>query len=233
MPEQVFLGIFRYQRLKYAFILQHQRIGSLNVERRVSVGDGQRAVACLVPNGYRIHTIPQHIGYTCILQGVILEPFVKLQVFLYMMEPVVAKLLLRPRFLAWLETFAEEVAATMGAEDVKVDHQFGHLLGHGDGNRIPVLGLILMQRYRAFTYIYIAHAHAREFLWPDTHIMREIAGQQKMPIVLLKIVAYLEHHVIRNDRAFLGIALDSDVREPGTRILMQVTSLEKVSTEGS
>lgn len=73
--------------------------------------------------------------------------------------------------LSRTEAVTEKVAAAVGLEYVKVYHQSGHLLRHGDGHCIVVLGLILVKRDGARTYIYIAHAHAREFLWPDAHIM--------------------------------------------------------------
>ena len=48
----------------------------------------------------------------------------------------------------------------MGAEDIEVDHQSGHLLRHGNGHAVMVLSLVAHQRDGALTYIYIVYAHA-------------------------------------------------------------------------
>ena len=61
--------------------------------------------------------------------------------------------------------------------------------------------------------------------------MRQVAGQQVVAVVFLQVVAYLGHHVVGNDCAFLDVAFDLDVREPGARILIDVSPLCQVGAE--
>ena len=142
-----------------------------------------------------------------------------------MFYPVVAEMLLRVLLLAWFKTVAEEVAAPMGAEDVEFYHQPGNLLRHCNRNTIVILRLVAHQSDGALTYINIAHAHARELLGSDAHVMGQITGQQKMPVVLLQVLSNLEHNMIWNDCALFGIALDLNIGEPGTRIQVDIASL--------
>ena len=79
-------------------------------------------MSCLVSDGYRINSLPEHIGDACILQGIIDKLRRETKIFPKMLHPVVAKMLLGVLFLAWSESVTEEVTAPMDAEYIEVDH---------------------------------------------------------------------------------------------------------------
>ena len=150
-----------------------------------------------------------------------------------MVHPVVTELFLRPLMFSRNESVAEEVTVTVILEDAELRHQPRHLVGHRNGHRVVVLRLVTHQCDGASTNVNIAHTHTREFLGADAHIVRQVASQQVVPVVVFQIVTYLSKYVIRYHSPLLHISTDLHVMQTGTRILCQISALRQIGREGA
>ena len=104
-------------------------------------------MSCLVPYGYRIDILSQHIRYACVFQRVELVSGRESQFLSQYSAPIVSEAFLAPIFSSWPEVTAEQIVAAWMREYVKFQHQFKDFLRHRHHCIIVVLGILSPYSY--------------------------------------------------------------------------------------
>ena len=152
---------------------------------QVKLGYCYGTVTGLVSNGFGGYVAVAHLGKPGVLEAVELVLFVKSQCRAHF-APVVAHYLGARWCGAGRHPVGKQEQVAGLAQDSELERKAHDLVRYGNDLLFPVLAFLCPYGDGAVLDAEITDAQTRHFDWPDVTVIQDVAGEKKMPVMIVQ-----------------------------------------------